>query len=146
MPIRETPPEVAAWASPAEGAWTYVGGELDAFGKGKGKNKGKSYGDQPRPPLECHNCLGLGHPHRLCPTPVGQGKGKAGAEICENCRGKGHGKQKCTSKGGGQFTDPSLNKGSWSQGKGQGQWGQSSKGKGKGKGGGGEGKGKGVYG
>ena len=97
--------------------------------------------------LECHNCLGLGHPHRLCPTPVGQGKGKAGADICENCRGKGHGNQRCTSKGGGQFTDPSLNKGSgqWSQGKGQGQFGQGKGNKGKGEGWG-KGKGKGVYG
>ena len=145
--LPETPPDAAAWPPPAEGAWTYVGGDLDAFGKGKGKSKGKGHGDQPRPPLECHNWLGLGHPHRLCPTPVGQVKGKAGAEICENCRGKGHGKQSCTSKGGGRYTDPSFNEGAgqWAQGKGQGQWGQGKGGKGKGKGWG-TGKGKGVYG
>ena len=117
--------------------------------QGKGKAKGKGCGDQPRPPLECHNCLGLGHPHRLCPTPAGQGKGKAGAEVCDNCKGKGHGKQSCTSKGGGRYTDPSLNKGGggqWSQGKGQGQWGQGKGAKGKGGKGWGKGKGKGVYG
>ena len=104
--------------------------------RGKGKSKGKSYGDQPRPPLECYNCLGLGHPNRICPAPWGQGKGKAGAETCENCKGKGHGKRACTSKCGGQYTDPSLGKGpgQWSQGKGQGQWGQSKDKQGKGKG------------
>jgi hypothetical protein len=34
---------------------------LDPFGKGKGKNKGKDRG-----PMACFNCLGLGHPERLC--------------------------------------------------------------------------------
>ena len=82
------------------------------------------------------NCLGLGHPNRICPTPPGQGKGKAGAETCENCKGKGHGKRACTSKGSGQYTDPSLGKrpGQWGQGKGQGQWGQGKGKQGKGKG------------
>ena len=66
----------------------------------------------------------------------GQGKGKPGAETCENCKGKGNGKRACTSKGGGQYTDPSLGKGQgqWSHCKGQGQWGQGKGKKGKGKG------------
>ena len=62
-------------------------------------------------PLECYNCLGVGHPKKICSTPLGQGKDKAGAETCENCKGKGHGKRAYTSSGG-QYTDPSLGKGS----------------------------------
>ena len=144
--LPEVPPESPAWPTPDEAGWTHVGGDLDAFGKGKGKSKGRGYGDQARPPLECHNCLGLGHPHRLCPTPVGKGKGNPSAEVCENCKGKGHGRQACTSKGGGRYTDPSLNKGGqWTAGKGQGQWQGKGGGKSKGKGWG-KGKGKEVYG
>ena len=44
---------------------------LDLFGKGK--NKG-----EPRPPMACYSCLGLGHPARMCPSPYGAGQSKAG--------------------------------------------------------------------
>ena len=60
--------------------------------------------------LECYNCLGKGHPQRICTTPPGKA-GKLGAPTCENCLGKGHGKGQCTSKGGGKYVDPSEGKG-----------------------------------
>ena len=44
-----------------EGQW-----HLDPFGKGKGK-KGKERG-----PMACYNCLGLGHPERLCSSLIRQ--------------------------------------------------------------------------
>jgi hypothetical protein len=55
----------AAWPDPSA-AWTsYMspeyGGDIDAFGKGKGKGKDSG----PRPPLECYNCLGSGHPQQI---------------------------------------------------------------------------------
>jgi hypothetical protein len=128
-------PSAAAWAPQPE----WQGGDLDAFGKGKGNKGGK---DQARAPLECYNCLGKGHPQRLCATPPGMG-GKPGASACEVCHGKGHSKSQCTSKGGGQWTDPALSQkgkgaGSWNQqtakGKGKGKYGAQGLGKGKGQG------------
>ena len=104
----------------------------------KGKGKGAGSKDQPRGPLECYGCFGKGHPQMLCPTPPGMA-GKPGAQVCELCHGKGHGKTQCTSKGGGKWTDPSLNQ----KGKGVGNFGaggygaQGAQGKGKGKFGGG---------
>ena len=97
------PDSSAAWASYTSPEY---GGELDAFGKGKGKGKDSGA----RPPLECYNCLGTGHPQRLCPTPPGMG-GKPGAEVCSNCRGKGHSAPFCTSKGGGKHEQPDKGKG-----------------------------------
>ena len=51
----------AAWQAD-DPNWPPPGGDLDTFGKGKGKNKGKGY---EKPPLECHNDHGKGHPFRL---------------------------------------------------------------------------------
>ena len=69
--------------------------------------------------------------------------GKPGAQVCELCHGKGHGKQQCTSKCGGKWTDPSLNQkgkgatsygaGNGERGKGKGKYGSKGFGKGKGK-------------
>ena len=68
--------------------------------------------------------------------------GKPGAQVCELCHGTGHGKPQCTSKGGGKWTDPALNKkgkgaGSWNQqqhsGKGEDRYGAKGFAKGKGK-------------
>ena len=66
--------------------------------------------------------------------------GKPGAQVCDLCHGKRHGKPQCTSKGGGKWTDPSLNQ----KGKGAGSYGQQGKGKGK-FGGKGWGRGKGKF-
>ena len=78
--------------------------------------------------------FGKGHPQRFCLMPPGMAR-KPGAQVCELCHGKGHGKTQCTSKGGGKWTDPSLNQ----KGKGAGNYGaggygaQGAQGKGKGK-------------
>ena len=102
---------------------SYPGGDLDAFNKGKGK--GKDGG--PKPPMACYNCLGLGHPERLCPSQKGAGAAK-GPTRCDCCKGYAHSAGQCTSKGGGKYSAPTPKGG----GKGKGQWG---KGGGKGKGG-----------
>ena len=70
------------------------GGDLDAFNKGKGKGKGD------RKPIDCHRCKGLGHPQRLCPSPVDP---PADAKLCDNCKGRGHLKAACPSPGGPKF-------------------------------------------
>ena len=99
------------WNWPSPGPWTEVPAAdslaLDAFGKG-GKGKGgKGYGGKTggkgkdRGPLICNNCLGEGHPWRICPSVEGA-KGKGG-QPCGVCNGKGHGTSQCTSKGGGKF-------------------------------------------
>ena len=59
----------AAWQA-SDAAWPPLRVELNAFGKGKGKDKGKGYGE-PRPPMECYNCCGKGHPLRVGPTLLG---------------------------------------------------------------------------
>ena len=82
------------WACPPctpeaqEGLWL-----VDAFGKGKGKAKGE------RGPMACYNCLGLGHPERLCASKYGAGKAQTGPK-CKTCGGFGHDTPTCTSKGG----------------------------------------------
>ena len=99
----EAEPQANAWSHPTPGPWTEVTGGKDslypdAMGKGKGKGKnGKGKGDG----LICRNCLGKGHPARLCASEKGAG-GKGG-KPCEACGGKGHGAAHCTSKGGGKF-------------------------------------------
>ena len=113
------------WSQPAADQWqvvgappTYSGGEvaggLDAFGKG-GKGNGG--------PVECWNCLGKGHPSRLCPSPQGAGIAK-GPDRCKVCQGHSHSSAVCTSKGGGKYSAPSpKGKGKGKDGKGKSQWG-----------------------
>ena len=60
-----------------EGLW-----HLDGNGKGKGKDKGKGE----RGPMACYNCLGLGHPVRVCPSEYGAGVSKSG-QKCKTCGG-----------------------------------------------------------
>ena len=115
------------WALGASGAG-YFGtgtenGQLQTFGKGGKGKKGKGKGDRV---LDCWNCLGGGHPSRLCPSPPGAGSAKSTPQ-CNLCKAFGHMKGSCTSKGGGKHEE------------------QGGKGKGGGKGRGGAGKGKGVY-
>ena len=104
---------------------------LDPFGKGKGKNKGKDRG-----PMACFNCLGLGHPERLCASPWKAGEQKLGNK-CKTCGGYGHDTPMCASLGGGKYSPPAgKGKGKDSppgKGKGQSQWGKGQWGKGKGK-------------
>ena len=107
------------------------GGDIDAFGKGKGKDSG------PRPTLECYGWHGTGHSQRVCPTPPGMSD-RPGAEVCTNCKGKGHGAAQCSSKGGGKYSVPSKGKGK-DGGKGYGKPGFGGGGKGYGKGYGGKG-------
>ena len=85
------------------------GGDLDAFGKGsKGKGKQSLFGKGGQNQvLDCWNCLGHGHPARLCPSPQGSGLGKKGPQ-CPICKGWGHGKETCTSPGGGNYSPPAA--------------------------------------
>ena len=71
-------------------------------------------------------------------TPPGMA-GKPGTSLFEICHAKGHGKSQCSSKGGGNWVDPSQ-----SQNKGYGT-GNGNFGKGKGKQGKGYGKGRGKF-
>ena len=128
-----TDPNAGAWNYPDAGLipsqyhepsydaqWQHVGGgDLDAMGKGKGWGKGKGQGRV----LDCHTCGGLGHPHRLCPSPWNAKE--TGGPLCDICKGFGHKRAECPSKGGGKHTPKGDGKG---KGKGDG------KGKGKGKG------------
>ena len=84
------------WESPPGLSDPYAQ-DLDAFGKGKGKQKG---------PLECYNCLGKGHPSRVCTSPQGAGKGN-GAK-CGNCGGKDHTQQPCARAIDCSFASASL--------------------------------------
>ena len=104
---------------------------LDPFGqKGGGGKKGA------RPPMACYNCLGLGHPSKLCPSPYGAGEQKS-MPKCRNCDGFGHDTPACTSRGGAKYNPPP----DFSKGKGKGKdkgkgtgshWGKGAWGKGKG--------------
>ena len=106
------------WHEPSAGTpWTQIGGEyecppcgdLDAMRYGKGGAKRV---------LDCHNCGGLGHPSRLCPSPWGS-KGKPGIK-CKVCNGIGHMADKCPSQGGGAYKPPAKGeKGGKSKGKGK---------------------------
>ena len=117
------------------GSWSVRNGVLGAHPRSQGcrPSLGAHPGSRgvlaelhPRGPLECYGCYSKGHPQSLCPTPPGMA-GKPGAQVCELCHGKKLSKSQCTSKGGGKWTDPSLNQ----KGKGAGSYGQQGKGKGK---------------
>ena len=58
---------------------------LDPFGNSKGKDKGKGE----RGLMTCYNCLGLGHPVRVCPSEFGAGVNKS-VQKCKTCGGFGH--------------------------------------------------------
>ena len=107
------------WHEPSTGTpWTPVGGDgyectpcgdIDAMRFGKGGTERV---------LDCHNCGGLGHPSRLCPSPWGS-KGKPGMK-CKICGGIGHMADKCPSQGGGAYKPPTKGeKGGQSKGKGK---------------------------
>ena len=101
-----------------EGQW-----HLDPFGKGKGKDKGKGE----RGPMACYNCLGLGHPVRVCLSEYGAGLNKSGHK-CKTCGGYGHDTPTCTSQGGAMYSAPPPPKGKgkgkvkFGKGRGGSQW------------------------
>ena len=117
-------------AQAAENQW-----HLDHFGQKGGEGKKGE-----RPPMACYNCLGLGHPKVLCPSPCGAGEQKA-TPKCKNCSGFGHDTPTCTSRGGAKYTPPPAfgkgkgkgkdSKGWQDRGKGTGgsQWGKGAWGK-----------------
>ena len=94
--------------------------DLDAMGKGGKK------------PLDCWNCLGQGHPSRLCPSQPGAGE-KRQSPQCPTCKGHGHTKEQCTSVGGGAHVQQAGKGKGKNKGKEGGKWG-GSKGSWKGKG------------
>ena len=55
--------------------------------------------------MACYNCLGLGHPERLCASPFKAGEQKLGPK-CKTCGGFGHDTPTCASKGGGKYSPP----------------------------------------
>ena len=59
--------------------------------------------------MACFNCLGLGHPERLCASPYKAGEQKLGNK-CKTCGGYGHDTPMCASVGGGKYSPP-LGKG-----------------------------------
>ena len=84
-----------------------------------------------------YNCLGLGHPSKLCHSTYGAGEQKS-MPKCRNCRGFGNDTPTCTSRGGAKYCPPpdfSKGKGKGKdKGKGTGsQWGKGAWGRGKGK-------------
>ena len=129
-------PPVASATAPGEGAdpwqgedpWTcrpctgdgWSGGDLDAFGKGKGKGK--------KGPMICYNCEGENHPARLCPSPPNCPR--TGSK-CTVCGGYNHAPKDCTSPGGGKHVpqdrgkDPKGGKYGGKKGAGKNPWGKS---------------------
>ena len=127
-----------AYTSTPHDAWAGGGppdswaGDLDAFNKGGKGGKGKGKGE--KPPLQCYNCEGMGHPKSVCSSQPGAGAAK-GPVRCPQCSGYGHERATCPSKGGGRYSPPPGKGGGKSQnfyGKGSGAWGKDG-GKGKGK-------------
>ena len=90
---------------PSSGPWTPVPtpdqATLDAMQRRKGGGKKGQDGKPSKGPLICNTCGGVGHPFRLCPSPV-DAKEKGGP-ACGNCGGAGHTAAMCPSQGGGKY-------------------------------------------
>ena len=90
---------------PSPGPWTPVPtpdqATLDAMQRRKGGGKKGQDGKPSKGPLICNTCGGVGHPFRLCPSPV-DAKEKGGP-ACGNCGGAGHTAAMCPSQGGGKY-------------------------------------------